>query len=89
MPGRFAGGQRVQQELLRLLRPHSRRLSEQLSERVRPDLAAVARSSTGRPVPEIVAALDAVIREAGGTPDRAALTEFAAEIAEGGNPFEA
>lgn len=89
MPRRFAGGERVQQELLRLLRPPSRRLAAQLSERVRPDLAAVARSSAGRPQPEIVAALEAVIRQAGGTPDIKALTEFAADIAAGGNPFDA
>jgi hypothetical protein len=78
----------VQRELLRLLRPPSRRLAEQLSERVRPDLAAVARRSVGRPVPEIAAALEAVVLDAGGTPDTAALTELATEIAEGGNPFD-
>jgi hypothetical protein len=55
---------------------------------VRPDLAAVARRSAGRPVPEIAAALEAVVLDAGGTPDTAALTELATEIAEGGNPFD-
>jgi hypothetical protein len=81
-------GSRLQEELLRLLRPHSRRLDQQLSERVRPALAEVGRTSAGRPPEEIVAALEEVIRSAGGTPDRAALEEFARDIAAGENPFD-
>jgi hypothetical protein len=88
MAPRYAGGDRLQQELLRLLRPRSRRLELQLSERVRPQLAAVGRTCAGRPVPEIVAALEEVIRAAGGHPDLAALEEFAHEITAGGNPFD-
>jgi hypothetical protein len=81
-------GSRLQEELLRLLRPRSRRLDQQLSERVRPALAEVGRTSAGRPPAEIVAALEEVIRAAGGTPDRAALEEFARDIAAGENPFD-
>jgi hypothetical protein len=81
-------GSRLQEELLRLLRPHSHRLDQQLSERARPGLAEVGRTHAGRPPAEIVAALEEVIRSFGGTPDRAALEEFAAEIATGENPFD-
>jgi hypothetical protein len=41
----------------------------------------------GRPADEVLAALDAAIRNAGGTPERAALREFAARIEAGENPF--
>jgi hypothetical protein len=81
-------GSRLQEELLRLLRPRDPRREEQLSERVRPGLVAVGRTHTGRPVEEIVAALEQVIRTFGGTPDRAALAEFAEQISRGENPFE-
>jgi hypothetical protein len=81
-------GSRLQEELLRLLRPHSRRLDQQLSERARPGLAEVGRTHAGRPPAEIVAALAEVIRSLGGTPDDAALEEFAREIAAGENPFD-
>ncbi len=81
-------GSRLQEELLRLLRPHNPRLDQQLSERVRPGLAAVGRTHAGRPPAEIVAALEAVIRSFGGRPDRAALEEFAAQISAGENPFD-
>jgi hypothetical protein len=68
--------------------PPSRRRAQQLSERVRPGLAAVGRTHAGRPPAEIVAALEEVILDFGGTPDRAALEEFAQEISAGENPFE-
>jgi hypothetical protein len=48
----------------------------------------VGRTHAGRPPAEIVAALEEVIRSCGGTPDRAALEEFAGEIAAGENPFD-
>ncbi len=41
----------------------------------------------GRPADEVLAALDTAIRDAGGTPDAAALREFAARIEAGENPF--
>ena len=81
-------GSRLQEELLRLLRPHSERLDQQPSERARPGLAEIGRTHAGRPPAEIVAAMEEVIRSSGGTPDRAALEEFAAEIAAGENPFD-
>ena len=88
MTSRFEQGAQLQQELLRLLRPHSRRRSEQLSERVRPRLAEIGRTSAGRPVPDIVSALAEAVRTAGGQPDMAALAEFAEDITAGRNPFE-
>ena len=42
-------GSHLQEELLRLLRPRSRRLEQQLSERVRPALAACATTLAGKP----------------------------------------
>ena len=81
-------GARLQQELLRLLRPPNPRLRQQLSERVRPGLAEVGRTHAGRPPAEIVIALEEVILSFGGTPSRAALAEFATSIAAGENPFD-
>ena len=77
----------LQEELLRLLRPPVPRRAELLSERVAPTLAGIGDSMAGRPADEVLAALDAAVRDAGGTPDRAALREFAAEIEAGENPF--
>jgi hypothetical protein len=84
--GNEAGAQ-LQRELLRLLRPHSRRRDEQLSERVRPSLDEIARNSVGHPAQEVASALADAVRAAGGTPNAAALAEFAEEISAGGNPF--
>jgi hypothetical protein len=81
-------GFRVQEELLRLLRAPNPRLDQQLSERIRPDLAEIGRTYAGRPPEEIVVALDAIIRTSGGRPDRAALCEFAEEISRRENPFD-
>ena len=77
----------LQEELLRLLRPPVPRRAELLSERVAPTLAGIGDSMAGRPADEVLAALDAAVRDAGGSPDRAALREFAAEIEAGENPF--
>ncbi|MGY1728606.1 hypothetical protein ACI79J_16690 [Geodermatophilus sp. SYSU D01062] len=77
----------LQQELLRLLRPPDPRRERLLSERVAPTLAAVADRMSGRPADEVAAALEAAVREAGGTPDRAALRELAAQVEAGDNPF--
>jgi hypothetical protein len=87
MAARNEAGAQLQRELLRLLRPRSRRRDEQLSERVRPRLDEIARNSVGRPAQEVASALADVVRAAGGTPDPAALAEFAEEISTGGNPF--
>ena len=70
----------LQDELLRLLQPPVRRRAELLSERIAPTLAGIGDSMAGRPADEVLAALDAAIRESGGTPDTAALREFAAQI---------
>jgi hypothetical protein len=78
----------LQAELLRLLRPADPRLTQQLSERVRPRLHEVARIHAGRPAAEIVGALEDVVRSAGARPDRTALAEFAEDISRGGNPFD-
>ena len=88
MTGRNMAENHLQQELLRLLRPHSRRLSEQLSERVRPRLAEIGRTQAGRPAATVVSALADAVRAEGGTPDMAALAEFAEDISAGRNPFE-
>jgi hypothetical protein len=88
MSGRYTAGNHLQQELLRLLRPHSRRLGEQLSERVRPRLAEIGRTHAGRPAPAVVSALADAVRAEGGEPDMAALAEFAEDISAGRNPFE-
>ena len=77
----------LQDELLRLLQPPVRRRTELLSERIAPTLAGIGDSMAGRPADEVLAALDAAIREVGGTPDTAALREFAAQIEAGENPF--
>ena len=77
----------LQDELLRLLQPPVRRRADLLSERIAPTLAGIGDSMAGRPADEVHAALDAAIREAGGTPDTAALREFAAQIEAGENPF--
>jgi hypothetical protein len=81
-------GSHLQRELLRLLRPADPRLAKQPSERARPGLAEVGRTHAGRPPAEIVEALEAVVRSVGADPDRAALEEFAAQIAAGQNPFD-
>jgi hypothetical protein len=88
MARRFRHPSQLEGELLRLLRPASRRLEEQVSEQVRPRLADVGRTMTGRPAAEIVVALEEVVRAAGATPNMAALAEFAEQIHEGHNPFE-
>ncbi len=77
----------LQEELLRLLRPPVPRRAELLSERVAPTLAAIGDRMAGRPAHEVLEALDAAVRDAGGTPDRAALQEFAVRIEAGENPF--
>jgi hypothetical protein len=77
----------LQEGLLDLLRPPSPRLAAQLSEQVRPRLAEVGREHAGRPAAEVRAALEDVVRSAGGTPDLDALTEFAEQIETGENPF--
>lgn len=77
----------LQQELLRLIRPYSRRLAQQPSEQLRPTLSEVARQYAGHPAAEAAAALEAVIRAAGMTPDRTALAELAEEIEDGQDPF--
>jgi hypothetical protein len=77
----------LQQELLRLLRPADRRLQEQPSERIRPRLAQIGDEYAGRPAAEILPLLEEAVRSVGARPDMTALREFAAEIAEGTNPF--
>lgn len=84
---RSHGQSALQQELLRLIRPYSRRLAQQPSERARPGLSKVARQYAGRPAAEIVPALAAAVRAAGATPDLAALAELAEEIEDGHDPF--
>ncbi len=77
----------LQQELLTYLQPPVPRRRELLSERVAPTLADIGDAMAGRGADEVLAALDAAIREAGGTPDPAALREFAVRIEGGENPF--
>ena len=77
----------LQEELLRYLQPPVPRRGELVSERVAPTLADIGDAMTGRGADEVLAALDAAIREAGGTPDPAALREFAVRIEGGENPF--
>jgi hypothetical protein len=77
----------LQEELLRYLQPPVPRRGELVSERVAPTLADIGDAMAGRGVDEVLAALDAAIREAGGTPDPAALREFAVRIEGGENPF--
>ena len=77
----------LQEELLRYLQPPVPRRGELVSERVAPTLADIGDAMAGRGADEVLAALDAAIREAGGTPDAAALREFAVRIEGGENPF--
>lgn len=77
----------LQEELLRYLQPPVPRRAELVSERVAPALAGIGDRMAGRPADEVLPALDAAVRDAGGTPDRAALREFAARIEAGENPF--
>jgi hypothetical protein len=77
----------LQRELLRYLQPPVPRRAELVSERVAPALAEVGERLSGRPAEEVAAALEAVVRSAGATPDRAAIAEFAARIEAGENPF--
>ena len=77
----------LQDELLRLLQPPVRRRAELLSERIAPSLAGIGDSMAGRPADEVFTALEAAVRDAGGTPDAAALREFAAQVEAGENPF--
>ncbi|SDL79558.1 hypothetical protein SAMN05660642_00836 [Geodermatophilus siccatus] len=77
----------LQEELLHHLQPPVPRRRELVSERVAPALADIGDAMAGRGADEVLAALDAAIREAGGTPDAAALREFAARIEAGENPF--
>ncbi|WP_369135724.1 hypothetical protein [Modestobacter sp. I12A-02662] len=77
----------LQRELLRLLSPPSRRLSEQPGERALPALLEVARTHAHRPAAEVRAALEDAVRSVGAQPDQAALTEFAEQIEAAENPF--
>ena len=77
----------LQEELLRFLQPPVPRRGELVSERVAPTLADIGDAMARRPADEVLAALDAAIRDAGGTPDAAALRDFAARIEAGENPF--
>ena len=77
----------LQDELLRLLQPLVRRRAELLSERIAPTLAGIGDNMAGQPADEVFTALDAAVRDAGGTPDAAALREFAAQVEAGENPF--
>ncbi len=77
----------LQEELLHFLQPPVPRRRELVSERVAPTLADLGDAMAGRSADEVLAALDAAIREAGGTPDPTALREFAARIEAGENPF--
>ena len=77
----------LQAELLRLLQPPVRRRTDLLSERIAPTLAGIGDDMAGRPAEEVFTALGVAIRNAGGTPDEAALREFAAQIEAGENPF--
>ena len=77
----------LQEELLHFLQPPVPRRRELVSERVAPTLADLGDAMAGRSADKVLAALDAAIREAGGTPDVAALHEFAAQIEAGENPF--
>jgi hypothetical protein len=77
----------LQEELLRFLQPPVPRRGELVSERVAPTLADIGDAMAGRRADEVLAALDAAIRAAGGTPDPEALREFAAQIEAGENPF--
>jgi len=82
---RSRGG--LQDELLHLLQPRVPRRDELVSERVAPTLASIGDRLAGRPADEVLAVLDAAVRDAGATPDRTVLREFAAQIQAGENPF--
>lgn len=77
----------VQRELLRLLRPPSRRLAQQPSERARPLLAEIARRDAGRPAADVLPALADAVRAVGAEPDLVALAELAEQVEQGENPF--
>jgi hypothetical protein len=77
----------LQDELLRLLQPPVRRRGDLLSERIAPTLAGIGDSMAGRPAEEVLTALREAVQDAGGTPDEAALREFAAQVEAGENPF--
>ncbi len=77
----------LQEELLRFLQPPVPGRAELVSERVAPTLADIGDDMAGRPADEVLAALDAAVRDAGGTPDRTALRQYAAQIEAGENPF--
>ncbi len=79
-------GSGLQEELMRWLRPVLRR-DDVVSERIAPALAEIGNRMAGRPATEVFTALEAVVHAAGGTPDRSALQEFAAQIEAGENPF--
>ena len=78
----------LQEDLLRYLQPPVPRRAGLLSERVAPTLAGIGDDMAGRPADEVLAALDAAVRNAGGTPDTAALREFAEQVEAGQNPFD-
>jgi hypothetical protein len=78
----------ITRELLRLLQPPTPRRARLLSERIAPALAEVGRTHRGRPADEVFTALAEVVTAAGGTPDPAALREFAGQIEAGRNPFD-
>ncbi len=77
----------LQEELLRFLQPPVPGRAELVSERVAPTLADIGDDMAGRPADEVLAALDAAVRDAGGTPDRTVLRQYAAQIEAGENPF--
>jgi hypothetical protein len=80
-------GSDLQRELLRLLQPPVPRRERLVSERLAPVLAELGDRLAGRPAEEIYRALEAAVRDAGATPDEAALREFALAIEAGDNPF--
>jgi len=77
----------LQEELLRFLQPPVPGRAGLVSERVAPTLADIGDAMAGRPADEVLAALDTAVRDAGGTADRTALREYAAQIEAGENPF--
>jgi hypothetical protein len=77
----------LQEELLRYLQPPVPRRAALVSERVAPTLAGIGEAMAGRPSEEVLAALDAAVRQAGATPNETALREYAAQIEAGENPF--
>ncbi|MFL6097746.1 MAG: hypothetical protein ACJ71Y_20010 [Blastococcus sp.] len=78
----------LQRELLRLLRPHDRRLQEQPSERILPRLVQIATEYAGHPAAETLPLLEEAVRSVGARPDMTALREFAEDISRGENPFD-